>query len=121
MVGVEPELVQRILAPLLENAVRHAANGVIVRVQREDDAVVFSVKDDGPGVTPDDRDAIFAPGPGKSGPAIAGAVARATAVASSGAGLGLALCRRLATTAGGEVRLEPGDGGARFTVRLPGA
>jgi signal transduction histidine kinase len=121
LVGVEAELVQRILAPLLENAVRHAASRVTLRVRREDDAVVFSVQDDGPGVPADERDAIFAPGPGKDGPASTGAAARSTAVASSGAGLGLALCRRLATSAGGEVRLEPGDGGARFTVRLPGA
>lgn len=120
VVGVEADLVQRILAPLLENAVRHAASGVTVHVRREDDAVVFAVKDDGPGVPVDERDEIFAPGPGKAGSAIAGATTRGTAMASSGAGLGLALCRRLATTAGGEVRLEPGDGGARFTVRLPG-
>jgi signal transduction histidine kinase len=120
LVGVEAELVQRILAPLLENAVRHAASGVTVSVRREDDAVVFSVQDDGPGVPAEDRDAIFAPGPGNGGSAITGAPPRGTAVASSGAGLGLALCRRLATSAGGEVRLEPGDAGARFTVRLPG-
>jgi signal transduction histidine kinase len=121
LVAVEAELVQRILAPLLENAVRHAASSVAVRVRREDDAVVFTVQDDGPGVAPDDRDAIFAPGPGKGGPATAGATMHEPAVAASGAGLGLALCRRFATSAGGEVRLEPGDGGARFTVRLPGA
>jgi signal transduction histidine kinase len=119
-VGVEAELVQRILAPLIENAVRHASSGVIVRLRREDDAVVFSVQDDGPGVPVDERDAIFAPGPGSGRPARA-AAASGTAVASSGAGLGLALCRRLATSVGGEVRLEPGDGGARFTVRLPAA
>ncbi|MGZ4195029.1 MAG: HAMP domain-containing sensor histidine kinase [Solirubrobacteraceae bacterium] len=120
LVGVEADLVQQILAPLLENAVRHAATTVTVSVQREDDAVVLSVQDDGRGVPADERDAIFAPGPGKRGPAIAGAPARGTAVASSGAGLGLALCRRLATSAGGEVRLEPAETGARFTVRLPG-
>jgi signal transduction histidine kinase len=51
---------------------------------------------------------------------LADATAHRAAVAASGAGLGLALCRRLATSAGGEVRLEPGAGGARFTVRLPG-
>jgi signal transduction histidine kinase len=120
-VAVEGELVQRILAPLLENAVRHAATSVVVGVRREDDAVLFTVQDDGPGVAADEREAIFAPGPGKGGAATAGAKTRETAVAASGAGLGLALCRRLATSAGGEVRLEPGDGGARFTVRLPGA
>ena len=120
-VAVEAELVQRILAPLLENAVRHATSSVAVRVKREDDAVVFTVQDDGAGVASDERDAIFAPGPGKGGSATAGATTREATVAASGAGLGLALCRRLATSAGGEVRLEPGDGGARFTVRLPGA
>ena len=34
---------------------------------------------------------------------------------------GLALCRRLARTARGEVRAEPSEAGARFTVRLPAA
>jgi two-component system, OmpR family, heavy metal sensor histidine kinase CusS len=121
LVAAEAELVQRILAPLLENAVRHAASSVVIGVQPEDDAVVFTVQDDGPGVAPDDRDAIFAPGPGRSAPGTAGATVHEATVAASGAGLGLALCRRLATSAGGEVRLEPGDGGARFTVRLPGA
>lgn len=121
LVAVEAELVQRILAPLLENALRHAASSVVVAVQREDDAVVFTVQDDGPGVAPDEHDAIFAPGPGKGRTATAGSTVHEAAVAASGAGLGLALCRRLARSAGGEVRLEPGDGGARFTVRLPGA
>ena len=121
LVAVEAELVQRILAPLLENALRHAASSVVVAVQREDDAVVFTVQDDGPGVAPDEHDAIFAPGPGKGRTATAGSTVHEAAVAASGAGLGLSLCRRLARSAGGEVRLEPGDGGARFTVRLPGA
>jgi signal transduction histidine kinase len=121
LVGVQAQLVQRILAPLLENAVRHAASCVTVSVQREDDAVLFSVQDDGPGVPAQEREAIFALGPGQGGPENGGALAHATAVASSGAGLGLALCRRLATSAGGEVRLEPAEAGARFTVRLPGA
>jgi signal transduction histidine kinase len=120
-VAVEAELVQRILAPLLENAVRHAAHTVVVGVRREDDAVVFTVQDDGPGVAADEREAIFAPGPGKAATATAAGTARETAVAASGAGLGLALCRRLATSAGGQVRLEPSEGGARFTVRLPGS
>src|SRR5262249_34984720 len=87
LVGVEGDLVQRILAPLLENAVRHASSRVTVHVRREDDAVVFSVQDDGPGVPADERDALFAPGPGKGSPELAGAATRATVLASSGAGL----------------------------------
>ena len=114
-VGVEAQLVERILAPLVENAIRHARSTVVIRVQREDDAVRLSVEDDGPGVPVDEREAIFTPG--HRGPTRSAG----TVLTTSGAGLGLALCRRLTTSAGGEVRLEPGGGGARFTVRLPAA
>jgi two-component system, OmpR family, sensor kinase len=133
-VGVEAPLVERILAPLVENAIRHADSLVVIRVRREDDAVRLSVEDDGPGVPAHEREAIFAPGQGGAAHG-AGRVVGAgmvvsssgagpgggTLVTASGAGLGLALCRRLATSAGGEVRLEPGGRGARFTVRLPAA
>src|SRR5205085_2012449 len=45
------------------------------------------------------------------------AIARA---ADAGAGLGLALARRLAQAAGGDIAAEPGAGGGRFRVTLPG-
>lgn len=114
-VHAEAPLVERILAPLVENAIRHADRALVIRVRREDDAVRLSVEDDGPGVPPAEREAIFIPG--HRGPA----GAAGTVVSASGSGLGLALCRRLAASAGGEVRLEPGGDGARFTVRLPAA
>jgi signal transduction histidine kinase len=112
-VAVERDLVERILAPLLENAARHACRSVRVTVEREGGSVAFTVEDDGPGVAAEELEAIFEPGHR------AGGSGTATAIAGPGAGLGLALCRRLARTTGGDVIAQPSDVGARFIVRLP--
>ena len=112
-VAVEQDLVERILAPLLENAARHARHTVHITVTREGDGVTFTVQDDGPGVAAEELEAIFEPGHRAVGSRAA------TAIALPGAGLGLALCRRLARTAGGEAIAQASDAGARFTVWLP--
>lgn len=114
----ELALVERILAPLIENAYRHAAGAVRIAVQRDSRAVVFTVEDDGPGIPDADREAIFEPGRRAAGP---GAGSGATTLASHGAGLGLALSRRLARTSGGDVEAERSDAGGRLVVRLPAA
>jgi two-component system OmpR family sensor kinase len=112
-VAVEQDLVERMLAPLIENAVRHAEGSVEVSVTREGSSVVFTVGDDGAGVASDELEAIFEPGRRAPG--------SATATVSAGAGLGLALARRLARSAGGEVWATRNAGGGRFAVRLPAA
>ncbi len=117
-VACEQALVERILAPLIENAYRHAVTAVRIGVQRNSGTIAFTVEDDGPGVPDVDREAIFDPGHSAAGPR---AGTSATAVASHGAGLGLALSRRLARTAGGDVQAEHSDAGGRFVVRLPAA
>lgn len=110
-VGVDPDLAERILSPLLDNACRYARGQVTLSLERSDGVVLFSVDDDGPGVAPDEADAIFEP------------AARGEAGRQSGpsAGLGLALARRLARSASGDVEVEPSAGGGRFVVRLPAA
>lgn len=115
-VAVEPQLLERILAPLTDNAARHARHWIEVTIEPDGEAVRFTVQDDGPGLADEDREAIFEPGrrSGTSGAVVSAPV-------SPGAGLGLALCRRLARTAGGEVYAQPSDAGARFVVRLPAA
>jgi two-component system OmpR family sensor kinase len=114
-VAVERDLVERILAPLLDNAARHARQAVRVSIQRDGDGVQLAVEDDGPGVPAEEQLAIFEPGHRVT------SSARTVTIASPGAGLGLALCRRLARTAGGDVQAQPSDAGARFIVRLPAA
>jgi two-component system, OmpR family, sensor kinase len=119
-VAAEHALVERILAPLIENAYRYAAGEVRIEVRRDSGAVVFTIEDDGAGIPDADRESIFEPGRRAARPG-ARAGSGATAVASQGAGLGLALSRRLARTAGGDVEAEPSDAGGRLVVRMPAA
>ncbi|MDQ2982845.1 MAG: ATP-binding protein [Actinomycetota bacterium] len=107
-VGVDRELAERILQPLLENACRYGRDRVRVSIGRDNDTIVFSVEDDGPGVEDDDRERIFEPG-----------VRGANANGAGGAGLGLALARRLARSADGDVEVASGHTGGHFVVRLP--
>ena len=109
-VGVDQDVAERILHPVVENALRYGRGEVRVRVARNGSAVVFAVDDDGPGVTPDEHEAIFEP-------AVRGSAGRST---HNGAGLGLALSRRLARAVSGDVEAYPGARG-HFVVRLPAA
>jgi signal transduction histidine kinase len=110
-IGVDGDLAERILEPLLENAIRYGETRVSIRFSRSDARVLFAIEDDGTGVRPDEREAIFEPG--KRG--LAGNRD------GSGAGLGLALARRLARSASGDVEAVERRGGGLFTVRLPAA
>jgi signal transduction histidine kinase len=109
-IGVDQDLAERILHPVVENACRYGRSAVRVAVVREGSTVLFSVDDDGPGVEDAEQDTIFEP-------AVRGSAGRS---ATSGAGLGLALARRLARAASGDVVAWPGGRG-RFVVRLPAA
>jgi signal transduction histidine kinase len=109
-VGVDQDIAERILHPVVENALRYGRAAVQVRVTRNGSSVVFAVDDDGPGVHADEHETIFEP-------AVRGSAGRST---NSGAGLGLALSRRLARAVSGDVEAFPGASG-RFVVRLPAA
>lgn len=119
-VAAEPELLERALAPLLENAIRFARRRVEVAILTVADRVLFEIHDDGPGVAAANRERIFEPGIGEQvggaddgdGAGLGGA---------SGAGLGLPLARRLAHAAGGEIEHLPTPEGASFVLRLPAA
>jgi signal transduction histidine kinase len=101
----DPDVVRRALAPLVDNARRHAATAVAVELLAADDRVLVVVRDDGPGVEPGLRDAIFSPG------------VRGPAAGSEGAGLGLPLARRMARACGGDVQVGDGPGGC-FVLEL---
>jgi signal transduction histidine kinase len=107
--GLDGDLAERVLHPVVENACRYGATWARVRIERVGAKIAYFVEDDGPGVRKDEADTIFEPGH------------RGTAaVSSSGAGLGLALARRLARSASGDVIARPGAGGC-FIVTLPPA
>jgi signal transduction histidine kinase len=110
MVGLSVDIAERILTPLLDNALRYAVATVEVSAAPRDGEVEISVHDDGPGVPQGVEEAIFEPG------------CRADPRdGHSGAGLGLALARRLARAAGGDIRVVAAEAGSTFTVRLPPA
>jgi signal transduction histidine kinase len=113
-VAAEPDLVERILAPLLENACRFARETVRIEVERYDAGIRYVVDDDGPGVHAAALQTIFEPG-------YSDERRGATSVATRGAGLGLSLARRLARAAGGDVTAADSDSGGRFIVCLPSA
>jgi signal transduction histidine kinase len=107
-IGVDLDVAERVLAPLIENACRYAKSTVTVAVEHHDGIAVFAVQDDGPGVPERDRERIFEPGWRGNGNGH-----------GEGAGLGLPLARRLARAAGGDVAHDGGDPRTRFLVRLP--
>ncbi|MEU3713701.1 sensor histidine kinase [Streptomyces catenulae] len=108
--GVSGPLLERIVGPLVDNALRYARTAVGIRVGRADGTTTVEVTDDGPGVPPAFAAELFRPG-SRADPADG----------HGGAGLGLPLARRLARAAGGEVDHEAGTpSGARFVVTLPG-
>ncbi|HMJ00204.1 MAG TPA: HAMP domain-containing sensor histidine kinase [Gaiellaceae bacterium] len=108
-VGVDPDVAERILQPLVENACRYGHGRVQISIDRNTDNVTYTVKDDGPGIAGRERDLIFEPG------------VRGSAAADNGdgAGLGLALARRLARAAGGDVDAEPSPSGGIVRASLP--
>ncbi len=116
-VGVEGDIALQIIQPVVENACRFARTWVVLSAARNGKEVRFTVDDDGPGVTEDEKDKIFEPGVRGSAADAGSAVAKEGV--TRGAGLGLSLARRLARAASGDVEVIPGETGARFVVRLP--
>lgn len=107
----DPGLLDRVLANLLENALRHAPRGtaVVVNVARVGQRIQVRVIDSGPGIPRSEHDRIFQPFQ-RQGDAPAG----------DGVGLGLAVARGLAESMGATVTADdtPG-GGLTMTIDLP--
>jgi two-component system, OmpR family, sensor histidine kinase KdpD len=103
----------RVFQNLLENAALYADDGSLIELggERDGEGVLLWVEDHGPGVPPEEREAVFE----KFYRGV-----RVGIKAPSGTGLGLAIAREIVLAHGGRVRLEPVQPhGARFTVWLP--
>ncbi|MDT3396548.1 HAMP domain-containing sensor histidine kinase [Streptomyces sp. B1866] len=122
--AVEPDVVlrgsadqmRRLVANLVDNAVRHAESAVAVRLttgrgggSRE---ARIEVVDDGPGIPEEHRDTVFRR---------FARLDEARARDSGGSGLGLAIARDIAAAHGGTLALAASEAGtgARFRARLP--
>lgn len=115
----DAELFVNAVRELVRNAARYGSKGGAVRVHIErtdSDRVAIHVDNDGPGVDPAERTAIFAP-------FFRGARGLAQDTAGEGArglGLGLAIATRSVQVCGGSLAVaDSPEGGARFTILVP--
>lgn len=110
----DSQLLGRVLGNLLENALRYGhregeAPEITVRTWGEGDDALLSVADRGPGIPEGEREKIwqrfYQVDPSRTG--------------EEGAGLGLSMARQIARLHGGDLTLESGPWGSRFTLKLP--
>ena len=95
------------LENLLDNAIRHGAGPVTVRVYRDRAQAAIEVEDHGPGIPPAERERVFD---------------RFVRLddKTTGSGLGLAIVRDIALAHGAAIAIDSGEGGgAVFSVRFP--
>jgi two-component system osmolarity sensor histidine kinase EnvZ len=107
--ALRPRAMQRLIANLIDNALRHGAPPVDVTTAREGTSAVIEVLDRGPGIPAAAAERMLQP------------FTRLDAArGGSGTGLGLAIADRIARMHGGTVKLLARDGGGlRARVELP--
>jgi signal transduction histidine kinase len=111
-VYTDPVKLRTILRNLVSNAIKFTAQGCVsLRIEADDEALLFRVADTGPGIAADAQELIFEPFRQLDG---------STTRSYGGVGLGLALSRKLAQLLGGEILLHSQIGaGSTFTLVLP--
>ncbi|MCG6956207.1 MAG: HAMP domain-containing histidine kinase [Gemmatimonadetes bacterium] len=112
-VEADADALTQALLNLLSNATKFSEEGsdIALRVFREEDQVLLQVEDHGPGIDPQEQEAIF-----RDFYRTADAERRGI----PGTGLGLSLVSHVAHAHGGSVDLESEVGrGSAFTVRIP--
>ena len=106
LVLADPGLLERVLANLLENAVRHGGGGQVeVTAVAGEESARIKVVDHGPGVPADQRERLFRP------------FERAAGGTPQGAGLGLTVARGFTEAMDGVLIPDRSDGGG-LTMRL---
>lgn len=98
---LRPSLMRRAVRNLIENAIKYAG-AAEVQIRAEADRVIIAVCDRGPGLPPDQVEAVF-------DPFVRLETSRNRE--TGGIGLGLALTRAIVRDAGGRVTLENREGG----------
>lgn len=114
VVRVDKRRLAQVIANLLENAARYGGGATRVTVQGGRLGARVMVDDEGPGVPPDERSAVFER-------FFRGATSGRRRSGGQGSGLGLSLVAEHVRLHGGRVFVEDGPGGvgARFVVELP--
>lgn len=104
--------VEEVWVNYISNAILYGGRPPHVEIgatEQPDGMVLFSVRDNGPGLAPKEKERLFTP------------FTRLEQVRSTGYGLGLSIVRRIVEKLGGEVGVESEVGeGSVFTFTLPG-
>jgi signal transduction histidine kinase len=114
-VAADADKLRQIIVNLTENAIKYSPDGgrIEVRVDRNAQAVRFSVRDEGIGIAPDKQEQIFERFH-RLDPNMTRGV--------GGTGLGLYICRELVQRMGGAIFVKSRVGaGSTFTFELPPA
>lgn len=109
MVQADLPLLRIAIQNLVDNAIRHGGEPVMLHLQEGQEMIGVTVRDHGPGIPAHEHEVIFE------------RYYRAyTPYARSGAGIGLSLVRKIALLHGGRVEVESlPEEGSRFTLWLP--
>lgn len=107
-VGVDADLVTRMLAPIVDNARRYAKAEIRIRAERMEDGVAVLVSNDGERLPADLAERVFEPG-----------FRAEVGDEHDGAGLGLPLARRLAESADGQLSVDTAAARTTFRLVLP--
>ena len=108
LVCADPGLLERIIANLVDNALRHAGGPVQIRAVAADRSADLEIIDHGPGIGAGDHERLFAP------------FQRLDDHHTNGVGLGLWIARGFAEAMGATLVADPSaGGGVTMRLRLP--
>ena len=111
--SADAELLRRVLVNLIGNSLKFCPPGsrLEIEAKRDSESVVFSVRDNGPGIAPENREKIF----DKWGQAESSSAGRKIS-----SGLGLTFCRLAVEAHGGRIWVESEVGqGSDFRFTIP--
>lgn len=111
-IEIDSVLIQEVILNLIENASKYTPEGgeIVIHTQEVDDKVIFSVRDNGPGISKEDQERIFEKF----------YRGQAHQTLTKGTGLGLFLVKYFIELHGGQVFLESQSGqGTRVGFYLP--
>jgi two-component system, OmpR family, sensor histidine kinase KdpD len=109
-VHVDPVLMEQVLVNILDNAVKYTPEGGVIalRAVHQDSEIVLRITDNGVGIPPEARNAVF--------DIFYRVRARDTQIA--GTGLGLSICRGIVEAHGGRIAAKDGPNGKGTTIEI---
>ena len=109
---INPLALRRIVVNLLDNAIRYGANKpVVLSHDCDKDAIHIRIRDQGPGIPPDQLEAVFRP---------FHRLEQSRSCVTGGSGLGLSIARQLAIANGLSLQLQNHiEGGIEAVITLP--